>query len=126
ISPEALLRQGGVKTPAQEAAKVAWEKNWPKRIEYLNAMAQMVRTKFPQLKMQYGNDGNSMGILGELLRQKFPRKYIDTIASEDLGQTMTPERDGLGSTQDGWYVRELARKMGYGDVPITATTEWIG
>jgi hypothetical protein len=125
-SPEALLSQGGVETPAQASARVEWEKNWPKRIEYLNAMAKMVRAKFPKLKMQYGNDGNSMGILGELFRQKFPREYIDTIASESLGQTMAPERDTLDSMQDGWYVRELARKMGYGDVPITATTEWIG
>lgn len=125
-SPDALLRQGGVETPAMTSARAEWEKNWPKRIEYLQAMAKMVRTKFPQLKMQYGNDGNSMGILGELFRQKFPREYIDTIASEDLGQTMSPERDVLGSTQDGWYVRELARKMGYDDVPVTATTEWIG
>lgn len=125
-SPAALLRQGGVAVPAEDKAQVAWERNWPKRIEYLYAMAKMVREKFPQLKMQYGNDGNSMGILGELFRQKFPREYIDTIASEDLGQTIAPERDMLGGMQDGWYVRELAEKMGYGDVPITATTEWIG
>jgi hypothetical protein len=67
-----------------------------------------------------------MNLLGELFRRKFPRKYIDTISSEDLGQTIAPERDTLGSTQDGWYLRELAKKMGYGDVPVTATTEWIG
>lgn len=102
------------------------EKLWQNRIEYLTAMAQMVREKFPRMKMQYGNNGSSMNLVGELFRRKFPRKYIDTISSEDLGQTMAPERDALGSTQDGWYLRELARKMGYGDVPVTACTEWIG
>lgn len=106
--------------------KETWDANWPKRLEYLTAMAKMVRAKFPQLKMQYGNSGTSLEIIGELFRQKFPHQYIDTIASEDLGQTIAPERDALGSTQDGWYLRELAQKMGYGDVPVTATTEWLG
>ena len=106
--------------------KEKWDKYWPKTLEYLTAMAKMVRANFPQLKMQYGNSGNSMNLVGELFRQKFPRKYIDTVASEDLGQTIAPERDTLGSTQDGWYLRELTQKMGYGDVPITATIEWIG
>jgi len=102
------------------------KETWDKQTQYLEAMAQMVRKNFPQLKMQYGNSGNSMNLLGELFRRHFPRKYMDTISSEDLGQTIAPERDTLGSTQDGWYLRELAKKMGYGDVPVTACTEWIG
>jgi hypothetical protein len=110
--------------PSPSDAKT--NETWDKQMQYLEAMAQMVREKFPQLKLQYGNSGNSMEIIGELFRRKFPRQYIDTIASEDLGQTIAPERDTLGSTQDGWYLRELAKKMGYGDVPVTATTEWIG
>jgi hypothetical protein len=112
--------------PVDEKKKDAYEKSWATRMAYLDAMAKMVRAKFPQLKMQYGNDGSSLGLVGELLRRKFPREYIDTIASEDLGQWIPPERDLIGSTQDGWYLRELARKMGYADVPVTATTEWIG
>jgi hypothetical protein len=126
-SPTALLQQQGATFgPASESARAEYEKNWPKRIEYLTAMAEMVREKFPQLKMQYGNDGNSMAIMGELFRRKFPRKYIDTISIEDLGQTMSPERWKLGSLHSAWFLRELARKTGYGDVPITACPEWIG
>lgn len=126
-SPEALLRKEGMEIPeATVKAREEYQKNWPKRMEYLTAMAKMVREKFPKLKMQYGNTGNSLQMLGEIFRQKFPRQYIDTIASESLGQTIIPERDMTDSMQDGWYVRELARKMGYGDVPITASTEWIG
>jgi hypothetical protein len=96
------------------------------KINYLTALAKMVRAKFPQIKLQYGNDGNSLRLVGELLRAKLPREYIDTISSEDLGQTIAPERTMLGGTQDGFYLRELARKMDYGDVPVTACTEWIG
>jgi hypothetical protein len=96
------------------------------RIDYLTALAKMMREKFPQIKLQYGNDGNSLRIVGELLRAGFPREYIDTISSEDLGQTMIPERMMIGGTQDGFYLRTMAEKMGYGDVPVTACTEWIG
>lgn len=127
-SPEALLRREGAAVPAEDEgqAREKWEKSWPKRMEYLNAMASMVREKFPGLKMQYGNDGNSLGIVGELFRQKFPRKWIDTIAIEDLGQTILPENPRLGGFQSAWFLRETARRMGYGDVPVTACTEWIG
>jgi hypothetical protein len=113
---------GEAATPPDERTT----KSWKGRTEYLDGMVKMVREKFPKLKMQWGNDGNSMALLGQVFRQKYPRQYIDTIASEDLGQTIAPERDRIGGTQDGWYLRELARKMGYGDVPVTATTEWIG
>ena len=111
--------------PAPAADKETQEK-WDKQVQYLEAMAKMVREKFPQLKLQYGNGWTGLEISSELFRRKFPRQYIDTIATESLGQTIAPERDTLGSTQDGWYLRELTKKMGYGDVPVTATTEWIG
>ncbi len=132
-SPEALLLKEGGGTPAAVAAAAAlkkdreeWKQNWPARMEYLKAMAKMVREKFPNLKMQYGNDGNSLGLIGEIFRQKFPREYIDTIAIEDLGQTFAPERGVPGGLQSAWFLRETARKMGYADVPVTACTEWIG
>ncbi len=126
-SPEALLRREGETAAVTELkAQEEWEKWWPKRIEYLTAMAKMVREKFPNLKIQYGNDGNSLGIVGELFRQKFPREYIDSVAVEDLGQTIVPENPRLGAVHSAWFLRELARKMGYGDVPVMACTEWIG
>jgi hypothetical protein len=39
---------------------------------------------------------------------------------------MIPERTMIGGTQDGFYLRTLAENTGYGDVPVTACTEWIG
>lgn len=136
-SPEALLqKESGTAAPTSAMAKAAavaakknadeWQQNWPKRIEYLNGMGKMVREKFPKLKMQFGNDGSSLGLIGELFRQKFPREYIDTISIEDLGQTFAPERSLPGGLQSAWFLRETARKMGYADVPVTACTEWIG
>lgn len=103
----------------------ASQKNWQERIEFLTALAKMVRAKFPGLKMQYGNDGSSVNMIGELLRLKFPREYIDTIASEELGQTMPAEWGFPGSVQSTWYLRETARALGYPDIPVTAAYEWI-
>lgn len=132
-SPEALLlKEGGAAQGAVAAAAAAkkdreeWKQNWPSRLEYLNAMGKMVRDKFPGLKMQFGNDGSSLGLIGELFRQKFPRKFVDTIGIEDLGQTFAPERGIPGGLHSAWFLRETARKMGYADVPVTACTEWIG
>jgi hypothetical protein len=127
-SPEALLAKegGGVHVEPQKKTADEWQQNWPSRLEYLQGMGRMVREKFPQLKMQFGNDGNSLGLMGELFRQKFPREFMDTISIEDLGQTIAPERALIGGFQSAWFLRETARQMGYGDVPITACTEWIG
>jgi hypothetical protein len=77
------------------------------------------------LKLQYGNNGNSVDTIAGLLRSKFPSEYIDTIATEDLGQTIVPERAILDSMQSTWFMRETARKLGYGDIPVTAAYEWM-
>jgi hypothetical protein len=110
-------------TPKPDSEKT--EAAWKDRMEYVTALAEMVRQKFPGLKMQYGNDGSSLGIVAALLRRKFPRKYIDTIASENVGQTIAPEHPTQDGLQATWYVRETARKLGYADVPVTAAYEWM-
>lgn len=112
----------GEAPPAMDAKATS---DWKFRVEYVTALAKMVRAKFPNLKLQYGNDGNSMGIIAGLLRAKFPREYIDTIATEDLGQMIIPERAVPDSLQSLWFLKETARKFGYGDVPVTSAYEWL-
>jgi hypothetical protein len=113
---------GETPKPLDEKSEQAWQE----RIEYITALAKMVREKYPHLKMQYGNNGNSIRSVGELLRRKFPREYIDAIATEDLGQVIIPERWMLDSLQSAWFLRETARKLGYADLPSTAAYEWLG
>jgi len=110
-------------TPAPPSEKT--ETVWKDRMEYVTDLAEIVRRKYPNLKMQYGNDGNSLGIIAELLRRKFPRQYIDTIASENVGQTIAPEKPTFDGLQATWYLREVARKLGYADVPVSACYEWM-
>jgi hypothetical protein len=110
-------------TPPPPDEKV--EAAWKGRIEYVTALAKMVRAKYPDMKLQYGNDGASYGIVAELLRRKFPREYIDAIASENVGQSISPEKPTHEGLQATWYIREIARTMGYSDLPINATYEWM-
>lgn len=128
-TPEALLQRENNNPQAaapQTKEQQEYAKHWPRRMEYLKAMATMVREKFPGLKLQFGNDGDSLQTMGEVFRQKFPKELMNTIAVEDLGQTFPPEYVRVGGLHSAWFLRELARKTGYGDVPVTATTEWIG
>lgn len=110
-------------TPPPLATDVAERMKF--RVTYLTELAKMVRAKFPNIKLQYGNDGNSLMLVSELMRAGFPREYMDTISTEDLGQTIVPERAILDSMQSAWFLRESARKLGYGDVPLTAAYEWM-
>jgi hypothetical protein len=112
----------GQKPPAP-SAKV--DADWKDRIEYATALARMVRAKYPDLELKYGNHLDSLEIVAGLLRRHYPRQLIDTIAIENLGQTFLPESADIGGVQAAWYLRETARQLGYGDVPVTATSEWI-
>lgn len=107
-------------TPREEK-----HESWEERMEYLPRLAKMVREKFPSLKLQYGNDGDGLRVVGQLFRNQFPREYVDSIASEVLGLSAYPESYQPSGVQSLWYLRETARKMGYPDVPVTACVEWI-
>lgn len=113
----------GVK--AEPVAGVEGE-NWAKRVEYLAAVIKMAREKYPQLKTEFGNSGDSCALVGELLRRGFPKEYVDYVAVEDLGQTFIPERPLPGAMQSAWLLRQTARKLGYPDAKITACYEWVG
>ena len=110
--------------PAAPDAEV--EAKWRERIDYYTALAKLVRAKFPQLKLQFGNDGDSLKTTAGLLRRGFPREYIDLLATEDLGQTIITEKAIPGGLQSAWYLRETARVLGYPDIPPTACHEWMG
>ena len=105
---------------------LADDEGWKSRLEVLAALVAMVREKFPGMKTQFGNCGDSCAIVGELMRRKFPPENIDYIAVEDLGQTFIPERPLPGAMQSAWLLRETARTLGYPQARITACYEWIG
>lgn len=89
-------------------------------------LAKVYKEKFPQIRVVIGNSGDSIGVMALLFRNKFPKEYIGAMGEENLGQTIMPEKFFYWGTQAAWYLQELARKMGYGDMAVDACNEWKG
>lgn len=85
--------------------------------------AQLYREKHPGIRPTLVNTGDSLGGAGMLMRNKIPKEALTALGEESLGQTMPPE---MSTAYNAWMLRELARKMGYGDVPVDACYEWKG
>jgi len=99
---------------------------WQNRMKYVVPLVKMIREKFPELKIQIGNDGDGCRITAELLRRGLLPKDYDYVAVEDLGQTFIPESPILGGMQSAWFLRQTARKLGNPDAKVTGCYEWLG
>lgn len=74
----------------------------------------------PQVKLQIGNSGSSLGLMGEVFRGKVPAHLFDTIGEESTGEAETPEKSV------GWAFRnlqDLAAIYGYTNRAM-ACHEW--
>ena len=93
-------------------------------------VAKIYREKFPQIRLIVGNCGPSLGMIAGMMRMKFPKEYIDALGEESLGQNKMPETPtyeyGNGAAINAWYMKQLALKMGYGELPLDACSEWRG
>jgi len=85
--------------------------------------AQLYREKYPHIRPTLVNSGDSLGGAAMLMRHRIPKEALTAIGEESLGQTMPPE---MSTAWNFWMLKELARKMGYGDVPVDACYEWKG
>jgi hypothetical protein len=85
--------------------------------------ARLYREKCPHVRPTLVNTGDSLGGAAMLMRHKFPRELLTALGEESLGQTVPPE---MSTAWNFYMLRELARKMGYGDVPVDACFEWKG
>ena len=85
--------------------------------------AQLYREKYPKIRPTLVNSGDSLGGAGMLMRNGIPREALTALGEESLGQTMPPE---MSTAWNFWMLKELARKMGYGDVPVEPCHEWKG
>ena len=92
--------------------------------------AKVYREKFPHIRLQVGNSGSSLFLMGTMMRMNFPREYIDAMGEESLGQAKIPETPhyeyGNGTAHNFWYLKQLAKKMNYGDLPVEPASEWKG
>ncbi|MFN4227256.1 MAG: hypothetical protein ACK4F0_03850 [Candidatus Ratteibacteria bacterium] len=99
-----------------------------KEIEGLIKIASMatkvLREKFPEIKIVFGNCNSVSDLVAEFFKRGYPRENIDYFGIEAAGQTWMPEKLIEGGTQAAWFVRETGRKFGY-EIPVTSCYEWI-
>ncbi len=84
------------------------------------ALSQLYREKAPDIKLVVGNSGLSLA--QELMRQGYPKEYVDAFGDEDAGQKIMPEYPPAAFKSIFW-LKEYAKLYGY-DVPVTACLEW--
>lgn len=100
------------------------EKNWQFRMKHVLPGLKMIREKYPQLKIQIGNTGDSCVMVYEMFRHGLTDDLVDRLGSEVLGQTIMPERPHLYGLHAAWFLRETARLF-KSKAQVTATYEWI-
>ena len=92
-----------------------------KRVEQALRLAKLWRENAPHIKLVIGNSGDSLGLIAQLFRQKYPRDMIDAMGEESVGMTTPPE---ISTASSYWNLRELARIYGYKDLMPEACYEW--
>ncbi|HOJ31655.1 MAG TPA: hypothetical protein PLP13_06475, partial [bacterium] len=99
-----------------------------KEIEKLMMIAssatRVLREKFPDVKIVFGNCNSVSDLVAEFFRRGYPVENIDYFGIESAGQTWMPEKPIEYGTQAAWFVRETGRKFGY-NIPVTSCYEWI-
>jgi len=113
--PEFLGREPPELTDEQRAKLQEW-------IDRGVAYSAYIRDTYPHLKLIVGN--SSLGFAAQLMREDYPREYVDAWGDEDLGQAIPPEAPPSAYKSIYWQ-REYARLYDY-DVPMTACYEWRG
>ena len=111
--PEELLG----KTPPEAGER---EKTLVKRA---TIAAKFLRKHYPYVKLVYGNNTSSSGVMAMLFRNGYDPKLVDYIGIETPGQGCIPERLWRGGTQGTWFAKEVARHFGY-NIPVTGCAEF--
>ncbi len=91
-----------------------------KRAEFV---AKFFRKHYPDIKLVFGNNTSSSGVMATLFRNGLDPKLVDYIGIETPGQGCIPERLWRGGTQGTWFADETAKHFGY-DIPITGCYEF--
>ncbi|MDD5704779.1 MAG: hypothetical protein PHR35_02560 [Kiritimatiellae bacterium] len=88
------------------------------------AMSRFYRETYPNMKLVFGNAGWSGTVCAEFFRHGYPKEYLDYLGVEMMAY-QSPETLTEYNTQGTWLLKETARLLGYGDVPVSACHEWI-
>ncbi|MCM8756877.1 MAG: hypothetical protein NC823_00145, partial [Candidatus Omnitrophica bacterium] len=115
--PELLGKPEPELTPQEEER---FQKLWQQAEE----AARLFREKPRGVKITFGN--SSPPLMVQFMRRKFPREYIDAFGIEGVAGWKMPERQPeLGNFQELWWLKELKKRHGYEDIPVSSGFEWI-
>lgn len=89
-----------------------------------NAVAKVVRGKFPDLQIVLGNTLTSSELPAELFRRGLPADYVDYLGYEAQASLCLPERLNPRNVQGAWLLREIGRRMGY-ERPLSCCFEGV-
>ena len=82
--------------------------------------ARIWRKVAPQVRLKFGNSGDSLGLMGDYFRGGVPLDLIDVIGEESVGQAMTPERSTGMAMRN---LKDLAESYGC-KAPVEPCYEW--
>lgn len=93
---------------------------WDQAIE----AGKWYRQQHPQIKLTLGNSPSAVAVW--MMRQGFPRQYIDCFGMEGVAGWATTEcQPKRGVMQEVWWLVEMRKRYGYGDVPVSSGFEYI-
>ncbi|MGA2621129.1 MAG: hypothetical protein ABSF26_26190, partial [Thermoguttaceae bacterium] len=116
--PELL---GGPKPEIPKDAEARWRQLWKQALE----TARWYRQEHPRIKITLGNSPS--GLMVWLMRQKFPKEYVDCFGMEGPAAWTTTEcQPKRSSMQEVWWLSEMRKIYGYQDVPVSSGFEYIG
>lgn len=92
-------------------------------VQRATVIAEYYRKKFPHIKLMYGNNTSSAGLIAALLRNHFDVSLIDYIGLETPAQGCVPERLWQGGTQGAWFARETGRLIAGKDFKLSSCYE---
>lgn len=111
---------GAAPAPMKEDEAKAAQNRW----DAASTVTKVLREKFPNLKIVFGNCNSTAELAAQFIRKGYPKSNIDALGVEAAGQSFIPERLTEWGTQAAWVARETARKLGC-DLPVTCCYEWL-
>ena len=111
---------GRPKPELSERGKAIFDKYWKAGEE----IAAWYRENYPNIKLSFGN--SPPGISVWFMRHGWPKKWVDCFGMEGVGAWhMTESPPRRGAMQEVWWLSEMRKHYGYGDVPVSSGYEYI-
>lgn len=93
--------------------------------KYVNECGRIIRKHFPDLYIQIGNSGSSIGAVAVPVRGGANIDYYDRLGQESVTQTMPPEHVSEVALQGQLIGRATARKLAGKDIKTGGCFEFI-